>query len=88
MTLIEICVESVDAALVAQQSGADRIELCAGLIGRLRDYSTSVPLKILALKTVSFLHNPTEGGTTPSYGMIGVAVQRLKIPVMVMIRPR
>ncbi|KAI9022586.1 copper homeostasis protein cutC [Hyaloraphidium curvatum] len=59
--LIEICVDCVEAALVAEENGADRIELCADLL---------------------------EGGTAPSYGTIAVAIERLQIPVMVMIRPR
>ncbi|GMA15277.1 copper homeostasis protein CutC (plasmid) [Deinococcus metallilatus] len=29
--LIEVCVEGVDAVVTAQQNGADRVELCAGL---------------------------------------------------------
>lgn len=29
---VEICVDSVDGALIAEQAGADRIELCAGLV--------------------------------------------------------
>lgn len=29
---VEICIDSVDGALVAEQAGADRVELCAGLV--------------------------------------------------------
>ncbi|KAJ3391067.1 hypothetical protein HDU84_006582 [Entophlyctis sp. JEL0112] len=59
---LELCVESVDAALVAQKNGAARIELCASLV--------------------------SDGGVTPSLGLIELAVKTLTVPVMVMIRPR
>ncbi|ORY38389.1 hypothetical protein BCR33DRAFT_720753 [Rhizoclosmatium globosum] len=59
---LEICVESVDAALIAQENSASRIELCASLA--------------------------VEGGITPSHGLIALASERIKLPVMVMIRPR
>lgn len=32
MTLLEICLDDIDGAVIAEQRGADRIELCAGLI--------------------------------------------------------
>jgi len=59
--LIEICVESLDAAIIAETTGADRIELCSDLV---------------------------EGGVTPSAGIIKRVVEKLKIPVNVLIRPR
>jgi len=59
--LIEICVNSIQSAIAAQQGGAARIELCDNLY---------------------------EGGTTPSYAMIKMAVDRLDLGVHVMIRPR
>lgn len=37
---------------------------------------------------IELCDNPSEGGTTPSYGMIKVAKEKLSIPVFVMIRPR
>ncbi|CAG8632892.1 cutC copper transporter [Gigaspora rosea] len=37
---------------------------------------------------VELCDNLVEGGTTPSSGMISMVLKRLKIPVMVMIRPR
>jgi len=59
--LLEIAVFSLEAALIAQQSGADRIELC---------------------------ENPADGGTTPSYGYLKKAIEKIQIPVFPIIRPR
>lgn len=58
---LEICCYSVESAIIAEQSGADRIELC---------------------------DNYTEGGTTPSYAAIKSTLEKLNIPVNVIIRPR
>ncbi len=58
---LEVCCFSVESAMRAEQSGADRIELC---------------------------DNYPEGGTTPSYGIIQLALERLAIPVNVIVRPR
>ena len=57
----EVCVDSVDAAVAAQEGGGDRVELCADLL---------------------------EGGTTPSAGTVQLALETLRIPVNVIIRPR
>ncbi len=57
----EVAVDSLESALMAQECGADRIELCADL---------------------------GIGGITPSPGMIQLAMERLQIPVHIMIRPR
>ncbi len=57
----EVAVDSLESALIAQDCGADRIELCADL---------------------------GIGGITPSLGLIELAVERLQIPVHVIIRPR
>ncbi len=59
--LLEIAVFSFESALIAQQSGADRIELC---------------------------ENPADGGTTPSYGYLKKAIEKIQIPVFPIIRPR
>lgn len=58
---IEICANSVQSCIAAQEGGADRVELCAGI---------------------------PEGGTTPSYGMIRSARERIHIGLNVIIRPR
>ena len=59
--LLEIAVFSLESALIAQESGADRIELC---------------------------ENPADGGTTPSYGYLKKAIEKIQIPVFPIIRPR
>ncbi len=59
--VLEIAAGSLASALVAQEAGADRVELCEGL-----------PL----------------GGTTPSYGTLALARERLRIPLFVLVRPR
>lgn len=57
----EACVETFEEALLAQQRGAGRIELCSDL---------------------------ANGGLTPSNELTIKACSTLKIPVMVMIRPK
>ncbi|MDA0708718.1 MAG: copper homeostasis protein CutC [bacterium] len=59
--LCEICVESLEGALVAQEAGADRIELCSSL---------------------------SEGGLTPSAGLLQLVHKSIALPIHVMIRPR
>lgn len=61
MYRFEICANSVASCQAAQEGGADRVELCAGI---------------------------PEGGTTPSYGMIKSAREKISIALNVIIRPR
>lgn len=57
----EACVESLDEAIAAESSGADRIELCSRL---------------------------DLDGLTPDEDLIKACLDKLKIPIKVMIRPR
>lgn len=57
----EAAVGNLREALLAQERGAERIELCENL---------------------------AEEGTTPSYGTIKVCRELLRIPIVVMLRPR
>lgn len=58
---IEICANSIASCIAAQNGGAERVELCAGM---------------------------SEGGTTPSYGEVITARERLNIQLHTIIRPR
>lgn len=59
--LLEIAAFSAESAIIAQEAGANRIELC---------------------------DNPAEGGTTPSFGTLCYAREKLSIPLFPIIRPR
>lgn len=59
--LIEVCVGSVTDAVLAEQAGADRLELCSAL---------------------------ELGGLTPSIGTVKSCLEAVRIPIVVMIRPR
>lgn len=61
MVLLEVCANGINSALVAQEAGAYRVELCDNLL---------------------------EGGTTPSYGQITLAREKLSIKLYPIIRPR
>lgn len=59
---VEICLDNVAGAVDAEQAGASRVEVCAGL---------------------------SEGGTTPSIGLVGTMLERVsRIGVQVLVRPR
>ena len=59
--ILEVIGFTIEGCIIAQNAGANRIELC---------------------------DNPQEGGTTPSYGFIKSAREKLNILLYPMIRPR
>jgi copper homeostasis protein len=59
--ILEVIGFSIEGCIIAQDAGANRIELC---------------------------DNPGEGGTTPSYGFIKAAREKLHIDLYPIIRPR
>jgi copper homeostasis protein len=62
VTSVEICIDDVVGAPLAEACGADRVEVCAAL---------------------------SEGGTTPSIGLVGQILTRVRtLAVTVLIRPR
>lgn len=54
-------------------------------VGNFRD---AVSMEKLGANRIELCDNLLEGGTTPSYGTIKTTIANVKIPVMVMIRPR
>jgi copper homeostasis protein len=59
--LLEVCAFSFQSCLIAEKTGAARVELC---------------------------DNPLEGGTTPAYGVIKQAREKISIDLYPIIRPR
>ncbi len=54
----------------------------------VRNYNEAVRAEALGANRVELCDNLSEDGTTPSFGNIKKVVNSLKIPVMVIIRPR
>lgn len=57
-------------------------EACVG------NYNDAVKAESLGASRIEFCDNLSEDGTTPSFGNIKKAINSLKIPIMVIIRPR
>lgn len=59
--ILEVCAFHIESCMIAERSGAARVELC---------------------------DNPIEGGTTPSYGTIKQAREKISILLYPILRPR
>lgn len=59
--ILEVCAFHIESCMIAERSGAARVELC---------------------------NNPIEGGTTPSYGTIKQAREKISILLYPILRPR
>lgn len=59
--MLEVCVDSLESAIIASENGADRLEICSCLV---------------------------LGGLTPTYGLVKLVKERVKIPIHILIRPR
>lgn len=57
-------------------------EACVG------SYNEAIKVEKLGANRIEFCDNLSEDGTTPSFGNIKKTINKLKIPVMVIIRPR
>ena len=58
------------------------LEKCVG------NYNEAIEAEALGTDRIEFCDNLIEGGTTPSYGNIKKVINTIKIPAMVIIRPR
>ena len=82
MVIVEICVDSVESAVAAEQGGAHRVELCSALF----EGGTLLSFFLSLLLFLSFNH--IFSGLTPSAGMMRITRSKITIPINVLIRPR